>query len=1658
MKSTKFKKLTATLLVVVMFFLMLPLSAINSWAASNIEHIENSSGKGVEFEFLGKGFNALNSDAQSISKDSISLKNIINYDAVEAFVIQGQSTETFAKTATSAQEMMLKLGIDYTSSAGLSVPIDILKVGFENKFSFNSSVSYDTVTETLFYYYVNETISEKYALNFYDWDYGKKEILSDNFIKALDSLQADSSQQMLSAFFDDWGTHMLTSYNKGAYLEFWSYAYSTSTDIEIDASVKNEFSASASLSDININAATSFSVAVEAAKKDKESNHISQWKATGGDTSAGATLETAPEKNQEKIDAWASTITDETKDIIPRTTQWVPIWEMIPEEYADVSAALQEYYRQIAVAKNIEFFDSFTSYSDVVGTDIVYVSPTGYVSELNYGIGCSNSDTSFKVAPGSAFYIDNFSADLSKISTDIEVTPAENAKYVTIDAYGVVRVSSETSEDTIIKIIISKKTSGDEVVNSSKIFIVKKEGAGLFEGGYGTKQRPYLVGNSTQFNYIRNYESGNYLLTNDIDLSSVPMIDKTFTGTLDGNRYKLYGWRCSQSTAGNVGLFSIIGSGGVVKNLVIEDFIMSKSQDPTGTLNAGLLCGVLNGQIENVTIKKSSVSVDMGSLSAGCNNYTNAGIFVGKSSGGKIITCGSVDNYVYAYTGTGKNGGESHGASGGIIGKADGSTKLSDSYSHGNTIIAHSKYYDGWNWGAIEGNAYASAGGLIGNTDGTSLNIVRCLGYANSISADAEDDEGDDDDQAHDYAGSLIGHLNGNFAMSSCYSESGDILFGEGSLSGASNPFSSLTAAGRINDLSGFKTNGWTQAASGGHPYIAQNISVSVEGKTHYYLNEAFDFGSLVIKGDNDSTEVKTNYKISGYYPNTIGEQTITVAYGNLSGSYKINVVEPVVEKLYILEMPNKTTFFEDENVDYSGIRVIAEKSNRETFVVEMEDLDISCSEVIGSNVVFVKYGDLCCEFSIEIYEILPSSIEVEDYPTQNFVVGDEFSSEGLTICVKYNNGYKKILSNGFNVDISKCSLNVMGTYPVNVIYAEKGATCETYYNVVVGVVESIEILSLPDKTSYFTSDEKIETDGLVLNVTYTNGITQQISNLPKSSVSGFDNSKIGIQDITVDYCGATASFEIQVIAVKLVSIDIISFPKTVYYDGDSVKDSDLLATIKAKYNDGTERMVYDGYNVVFDGYGINELPTWDSTGIKNATVYYTEDGIRCSDFFQVEVQTVEIVELQLSKKPTKTVYKPGETFDENGMVVKAIYNNGKAEEISGYFCSSDLNESGIQNVVVWYAEKSIEFNVYVLALNNIVITALPNKVIYEKGETLDVTGMEVYKEYENGSIELLKSNDYTVVSSKFDSIGVKTVSVEYMDKIATFEVTVNEMDVSLKPQIIVNSVQSKPGKSVMVNVDVKNNPGVIGAILTLNYDTELSLVKVEAGEAWSSLDFTPPGKYATTCNFIWEGIDEEASEDGTIIQLTFAIPENAKICDYYNVSVSHEDGNIIDGEFNELEFYTFDGTITVLDYVDGDVNEDGRINTADIIMLRRYLAGGYGASINVNAADVNKDGRLNVADIVFMRRYLAGGYDIKFTSAFVVQYDANGGTGTMSNSVHGYSVESELSLNEFTKDGCYFLGWSTDPSATEAVYVDNATIFNIANGNITLYAVWSNI
>lgn len=197
---------------------------------------------------------------------------------------------------------------------------------------------------------------------------------------------------------------------------------------------------------------------------------------------------------------------------------------------------------------------------------------------------------------------------------------------------------------------------------------------------------------------------------------------------------------------------------------------------------------------------------------------------------------------------------------------------------------------------------------------------------------------------------------------------------------------------------------------------------------------------------------------------------------------------------------------------------------------------------------------------------------------------------------------------------------------------------------------------------------------------------------------------------------------------------------------------------------------------------------------------------------------------------------------------------------------------------------------------------------------------------------------------------------------------------------VTVESVNAVPGSNVEVKINVKNNPGILAANFTVTYDKGLTLIDSKSGDAFSALSMTKPENYNSPCKFGWDALEiaDKDIKDGTILTLTFSVDKSVSANSKLNVKLSYQNGNIIDSDLNDIPVTINNGSVTIIDYIPGDINGDGTIDLKDVTLVRRLVTG-YGVTANKLAADVNGDGEITMKDVVLIRRYVvdAEGYGV---------------------------------------------------------------------------------
>jgi len=238
----------------------------------------------------------------------------------------------------------------------------------------------------------------------------------------------------------------------------------------------------------------------------------------------------------------------------------------------------------------------------------------------------------------------------------------------------------------------------------------------LFAGGNGTAGDPYQLADWYNLDNVRNYLSSYFILTNDLDFSSIGYTELAsatanggkgwepigtvtypFAGSFDGQGYEISNLFIDRPDENQVGLFGVLDVVGVIENV-----------------------GVVNGNVTG----KDDVGGLVGKNEGTASNSYSTGSVIGNNRVGGLV--GRNEGTVSDSYSTGSVTG--HDDVGGLVGKNEGTA--SDAYSTGSvTGNNHVGGLVGKNSDAVS-NSYATGsvighdyvGGLVGKNEGPASN------------------------------------------------------------------------------------------------------------------------------------------------------------------------------------------------------------------------------------------------------------------------------------------------------------------------------------------------------------------------------------------------------------------------------------------------------------------------------------------------------------------------------------------------------------------------------------------------------------------------------------------------------------------------------------------------------------------------------------------------------------------------------------------------------------------------------------------------------------------------------------------------------------------------------------------------------------------------
>ena len=361
-----------------------------------------------------------------------------------------------------------------------------------------------------------------------------------------------------------------------------------------------------------------------------------------------------------------------------------------------------------------------------------------------------------------------------------------------------------------------------------------------------------------------------------------------------------------------------------------------------------------------------------------------------------------------------------------------------------------------------------------------------------------------------------------------------------------------------------------------------QSIIMKTTPKTEYRYGEPLNIAGGTIEtirsnGAKETINI-TSSMVTGYNPNKIGKQKITVTYKDKTTSYEVDVKD-YIEDIDIVK-PNKLVYKIGEKIDLTDgkVKPIMASKTATTPVamtnpeVQIEGFDTSTE---GAKTIKVTYKGYTKTFGITVID-QTKSMTIKTLPNKlEYKYGESLDLTGGTL--EFKKGNETQIINITQDMITGYNSKEIGNQTLTVTY--QGITQEFIVNVK-DYIAKLEI-EKPKKIDY-EYGENLDLTGGKLSIITASGKVDEKIDITLAMVSGYDKIKEGIQTITVEYKGLQGEFQVSV-KDKIKAIALNSEPNKINYkNGEAIDITGATINIVKSSGIKTIPVTYDmisGYN-----------------------------------------------------------------------------------------------------------------------------------------------------------------------------------------------------------------------------------------------------------------------------------------------------------------------------------------------------------------------------------------------------------------------------------------------------------------------------------------------
>ena len=578
--------------------------------------------------------------------------------------------------------------------------------------------------------------------------------------------------------------------------------------------------------------------------------------------------------------------------------------------------------------------------------------------------------------------------------------------------------------------------------------------------------------------------------------------------------------------------------------------------------------------------------------------------------------------------------------------------------------------------------------------------------------------------------------------------------------------------------------------------------------KTNYKYGENLDLSGLTLKVTKESGEISTvavtTGMISGYNPNKLGSQTLTINYEGKQFTIVVNVINYVTD--IILTPPTKDEYKIGESLSLVGGSItekMASGANGSTISLTnsmVSGFDSTTPGTKNLTVTYVKDGKTYTKtFQVAVINTI-NHIEVIAPTKTDYKYGENLNLSGGSVKIYMEDGTIKTVPLTSQM-VTGYSKTTPGQQMLKVTYtSDDDKKYEGYFKVTVGedYIKDTKFVA-PTKKEYRIGDTIDLTGGSITEV-YASEKLGNKYDLTNSMISGFDSTTPGTKQITVTFNNKTYQYSVTV-KDRTLGISIKTLPnKLEYKKGENL---DLTgATLNVVKESGTQvikitadmvsgydknkagiqviKVTYEGFTTQFSILVKEEVPATnpDEPNTPDDNKPNTSDKNNSTSNTTPSVPSI-ITKVEESTEPEENANEETKLEEDN----KNTQEDNKESLVSGTNDNQNNNtpkDKGTQRV---QEVLNILGSLLVLIALAFIIIVLAKrrknvKIYIEEGDEKVLVGKERLTK-DNRELDLnkyynkYKEDEYKIVLSKSISkkLDKKTVSLTVHDKKESFVV-----------------------------------------------------------------------------------------------------------------------------------------------------------------------------------------------------------------------------------------------------------------------------------------------